>query len=84
MPTIEESRLIKKQSIKNRIIIWWNFGLLPIFLGFQLGLAFLQSPIALPLDLIIGGTIGLNTVYFGANLLQKKMEPKEDDSWRPI
>lgn len=80
--TLEESRIAKKQSIKNKIILYWNFILLPMFLVFQLILSWLQSPITLPLDLIIGGTIGLNTAYFAVNLIQKKI--KEKEPWEPI
>jgi hypothetical protein len=57
--------------------------LIPVFLGFQLALAFAGSDITLPLDLVIGGTIGLNTAYFTVNILQKRLTPKEEP-YEPI
>jgi len=75
--TLEQLELKKKQkknSVKNKLVTYWNFILIPLFLITQLGLAYFQSDVTLPLELIIGGTIGLNGAYFGVNLLQKKIK----------
>ena len=70
---LEQERKRKKQSTKRKLVIYWNIILIPIFLVTQLGLAYFQSSVELPLNLIISGTIGLNGAYFGVNYLQKKL-----------
>ncbi len=81
---LELKRIQKKNSYKNKLVMWWNFGLLPIFLIVQLGLAYFNTDIELPLSLIISGTIGLNGLYFGVNYLSKKLhENKQEDDYTP-
>jgi len=69
---LEYRKKVKMSSIKNKLVLYWNFIIMPIFILAQLVLPLIGSAIEIPLEEVIYSTMGINSLYFGVNFLQGK------------